>query len=184
MGAVFYFLNVCQLLDIVVDVMQWSYYYTFINVVYPINSDLFFSTFNSINVNIKIFDIEISSGGDQQVFIIFLNSLKVLIKILYNKYQVLGNDLVNQEAPEKFTQQNITSSFMLNGASLLMTLLGFTIGRYFLVSIHDCYNETEEDHKHSFICQALKFAKNFLSFAPIIKFIQSSFFALIFSSCL
>ncbi|KAL4431824.1 hypothetical protein ABPG74_015264 [Tetrahymena malaccensis] len=163
MGTLFYFLNVCQLLDIAVDVMQWSYYYTFINVEYPINSDLFFSTFNSININIKLFGIDIQSGG---------------------KKKVLGNELVNQDSPQKFMDQNITSSFMINGANLLVTLSGFVVGRYLLVSIHDCYNQTEDDHKHSIVCQALKFVKNFLTFSPIIKYIQNSFFALVFSSCL
>ncbi|EAR84001.2 transmembrane protein, putative (macronuclear) [Tetrahymena thermophila SB210] len=163
MGTIFYFLNVCQLLDIVVDVMQWSYYYTFINVEYPINSDLFFSTFNSININIKLFGIDIQSGG---------------------KKKVLGNELVNQDSPQKFMDQNITSSFMINGANLLVTLTGFVVGRYLLVSIHDCYNQTEDDHKHSIVCQALKFVKNFLTFSPIIKYIQNSFFALVFSVCL
>ena len=136
LGAAFYFLNACQLLDVVVDVMQQSYYYTFFNLTQPINSELFFSTFNAVSLNFHLVSVETINSED----------VVTIDESASGNRRTLSNSLKNQEAPSKFSDNNISSSFIVNAGSLLVTLFGFFIGRYLLVSIHDCYNEREEDH--------------------------------------
>jgi len=118
--------------------MQWSYYYTFFNLTQPINSELFFSTFNTVSLSFQIISADTNNSEDE-----FTNDESTNSS---GSRRILSNSLTNQEAPGKFSENNITSSFVVNGGSLLATLFGFFFGRYLLVSIHDCYNEREEDH--------------------------------------
>jgi len=121
--------------------MQWSYYYTFFNVTQPINSELFFSTFNTVSLNFQIISVDTTNSEDE----VTVDESSISAFASGNR-RILSNSLKNQEAPGKFSDNNISSSFLVNGGSLLATLFGFFFGRYLLVSIHDCYNEREEDH--------------------------------------
>jgi len=127
--------------------MQWSYYYTFFNLTQPINSELFFSTFNTVSLSFQIISVDTTNSEDEVT-----NDESTISSSTTGSLRILSATLKNQEAPGKFSDNNITSSFTVNGGSLLATLVGFLLGRYLLVSIHDCYNEREEDHQESKVC--------------------------------